>query len=132
MSIPVRNFTVMEFACPCHRCRDEIPNINPLLLQVFQAVRNYWNLPITITSGYRCPPHNASVGGSAQSRHCDGEGGDGLYPSQISPRILGNVALIVLSQYVPEGGGLILYKTHFHIDIRPFEPYYSNLTESPP
>ena len=42
----------------------------------FQAVRNAYGNPINVTSCYRCPRHNASVGGVATSRHIRGDAFD--------------------------------------------------------
>ena len=42
----------------------------------FQAVRNAYGNPINVTSCYRCPRHNASVGGVVTSRHIRGQAFD--------------------------------------------------------
>ena len=39
---------------------------------VFDDIREEWGKPIIINSGYRCPVHNAAVGGSPLSAHVFG------------------------------------------------------------
>jgi zinc D-Ala-D-Ala carboxypeptidase len=40
---------------------------------VFQPVREYYGVPIAITSFYRSPELNRKIGGSSSSQHCKGE-----------------------------------------------------------
>jgi uncharacterized protein YcbK (DUF882 family) len=52
-----------------------IHNIRPpylTLFSMFDHIRSEWGRPIPISSGYRCPFHNAQVGGSAISIHMFG------------------------------------------------------------
>ncbi len=44
------------------------PNI-ALPLIVLDALRDFFDRPVTITSAYRAPPYNASVGGTSKSQH---------------------------------------------------------------
>ena len=41
--------------------------------KVFQPVRNHFNYPIKVTSGYRSSELNKKIGGSNTSQHCKGE-----------------------------------------------------------
>lgn len=67
------NFTVKEFAC--QDGSDEV-KIDLDLVNVLQAIRDSLNAPITITSGYRTPSHNAAVGGVSNSYHTKGRAAD--------------------------------------------------------
>lgn len=42
------------------------------LAEAFEAIRAIWGVPITVTSGYRTPAYNASVGGAPHSQHVQG------------------------------------------------------------
>jgi hypothetical protein len=42
------------------------------LFDCFESIRLAWGKPIVITSGYRCPAHNAAVGGASISCHVFG------------------------------------------------------------
>lgn len=41
--------------------------------KVFQPIRDYFGVPIAITSGYRSPELNARIGGSTTSQHSKGQ-----------------------------------------------------------
>ena len=64
-----------EYRCTC--CENYPPDFDiddiavpyELLFDSFKAIREAWDKPIRITSGYRCPMHNAMVGGRVLSVH---------------------------------------------------------------
>ena len=66
-------FKVREF-----RCRDgsDAIMIDQTLVVLLQAIREHFNKPITITSGYRTAAHNTAVGGSKSSQHLLGKAAD--------------------------------------------------------
>lgn len=66
------NFRANEFACKC--CDYTIIDTN--LINLLEKLRFHVGKPLKITSGYRCPKHNASVGGAALSRHVAGLAAD--------------------------------------------------------
>lgn len=78
-----RNFNMSEFTCRCG-CG---MNVDPKLIMVMQAVRAYWKQPITITSGARCPKHNAVVSKATKSRHMAGDACDFIVKG-ISPQLV--------------------------------------------
>lgn len=47
-----------------------------LAVEVLQPIRDTWGKPIRVTSGYRMPRLNASVGGSPISQHLLGQAAD--------------------------------------------------------
>lgn len=67
-----KNFKVKEFAC--HHCGEN--KVNQELINLCQKIRDKVGLPIRINSGYRCPAHNASVGGVKNSYHVQGLAAD--------------------------------------------------------
>ena len=66
-------FKVREF-----RCRDgsDAIMIDQTLVVLLQAIREHFNKPITITSGYRTAAHNTAVGGAKSSQHLLGRAAD--------------------------------------------------------
>lgn len=51
-------------------------NLNALVEQVLEPVRERLGKPIMVNSGYRCLVHNKAVGGVANSQHMKGEAAD--------------------------------------------------------
>ena len=71
-------FKQQEFAC---RCCGQLPpslreNIEALVTEVLDPARRAFGGPVLVNSGYRCPKHNAEVGGVANSQHQRGEAAD--------------------------------------------------------
>lgn len=50
-----------------------VSNMKKLAINVFQPIREYFNSPIHISSGFRSIELNKSIGGSSSSQHCSGE-----------------------------------------------------------
>lgn len=53
-----------------------IKNLQVLVDNILQPIREQKDRPIKINSGYRAPEVNASVGGSKNSDHCRGQAAD--------------------------------------------------------
>ena len=75
----MKYFRKEEFLCRCGKC--EMPaeveaNIVALVENVLDPAREKFGKPIIVNSGYRCPKHNAAVGGVANSQHLRGEAAD--------------------------------------------------------
>lgn len=68
------NFDSSEFACKCG-CGEEIAMDGDLISKL-QWIRTAFGKPIKINSGYRCPEHNAKIGGVPDSEHVLGEAVD--------------------------------------------------------
>jgi uncharacterized protein YcbK (DUF882 family) len=67
-----KHFSKREMACPhCQVClmRDQF------MLQL-EALRTSMNRALTVSSGYRCPDHNRSIGGAKNSQHLKGNAAD--------------------------------------------------------
>jgi hypothetical protein len=52
---------------------EHIENFKLLAKNIFQPIREYFNIPINISSGYRSAALNKVIGGSKTSQHCTGE-----------------------------------------------------------
>lgn len=61
-------FRLSEFACNC--CG--VHRMDPDFVDTLDNIRIDADMPMVITSGYRCPKHNANVGGKATSAHTKG------------------------------------------------------------
>ncbi|MCQ2329146.1 MAG: D-Ala-D-Ala carboxypeptidase family metallohydrolase [Paludibacteraceae bacterium] len=74
----MKHFKFEEFRC---RCCGGLPplvraNIEALVDNVLDPARQAFGGPVSVNSGYRCPRHNAEVGGAANSQHIKGEAAD--------------------------------------------------------
>lgn len=67
-----KNFKASEFAC--HHCGEN--KACQELIDICQKIRDKLGAPIRINSGYRCPVHNAKVGGVKNSYHTQGKAAD--------------------------------------------------------
>jgi|SRR5205085_7347191 len=62
---PNIHFRRREFACK--HCG--VALVRPRLLELLERLRRAAGTPLVIRSGYRCPVHNADVGGAPDSQH---------------------------------------------------------------
>ena len=51
---------------------EAVVNLTRLADNVMQKIRDHFNMPVTISSGYRCPSLNAILGGASTSQHLKG------------------------------------------------------------
>ena len=77
-----KNLTVKEFTKSNTAIRYGIDNSIPkkywlssksLAENIFQPIRNHFDTPIFVSSGYRSVELNTKIGGSSKSQHCKGE-----------------------------------------------------------
>lgn len=115
------NFGSREFDCHGNGCCSQTL-INPQLVKYVQQIRDHFNKPITVTSGYRCPIHNRNVGGATGSRHSRGDAAD-IVVQDISSR--------EVAKYAESIGikGIGLYETQkdgyfTHIDTRDVKSFW--------
>jgi len=52
---------------------EHLENFKKLAEHIFEPIRNHFNVPIHISSGYRSKELNTAIGGSLTSQHCSGE-----------------------------------------------------------
>lgn len=90
-----------------------IPNIEILINQVLDPIREYMDKPIYVNSGYRCPLLNKAVGGVAGSQHVLGQAAD------ITTRSRENN--LIMERYIEENivfDQMIIYKNFIHISYK--------------
>ena len=102
------NFLVREFAS---RDGSDKILIEEALVSLLQQLRDHFQTPIIINSGFRTPAHNRAVGGSAASLHLRGAAADivvrGVAPLEVARRAEQmNI------------GGIGLYQGFVHVDTR--------------
>ncbi len=51
----------------------EIKNLERIAHAIFQPLRDHFDTPIAVTSGFRCKELNSAIGGSRTSQHMSGE-----------------------------------------------------------
>ena len=104
------NFRVREFACSDGS--DPI-FIDSELVTILQKIRTHFGASVTITSAYRTPPHNKSVGGTTYSQHLYGKAAD-VKVKGVTPKKVAAYAETLLKNK----GGIGTYSTFTHIDVR--------------
>lgn len=104
-----KNFKVKEFAC---KDGSDVVKIDCSFVQdKLQKLRDYFKLPMTITSGYRTESYNKKVGGAKNSYHMKGMAFD-VQISGVKPQQIAKAAeeLGIL--------GIIEYYNFVHVDSR--------------
>jgi len=114
-------FNSTEFDCHGSGCCS-MTLINSKLVEYLDKIREHFNAPVTISSGYRCAIHNKNVGGATGSRHNKGDAADIVVKGH-SPR--------EVAQYAESIGikGIGLYETakdgyFVHIDTRNYKSFW--------
>ena len=87
------------------------------LLEVLEDIREHFDAPVKINSGYRTPYWNEKVGGAKNSYHCKGMAADIVVKGK-SAREVARYA----SERLGDHGGVIRYTNFVHVDVR--EGYY--------
>lgn len=74
----IKYFTREEFKCKCggKYCNGYPAEPQELLVRAAVKVREHFGVPVTISSGLRCPTHNANNKGVYNSRHLSGKAMD--------------------------------------------------------
>ena len=72
----IRYFTRAEFRCPCASCGGFPAEPAEKLVHLAEQVREHFGSPADVSSGVRCPRHNAEVGGVWNSLHLTGRAMD--------------------------------------------------------
>lgn len=100
-----------DFLCRCGREHD--CHISDALISIVQLIDRL--KPLTVTSGYRCPEHNADVGGVPDSLHIKGLAAD-LVPADGDLEGLADL----LEKAEPARAGILIYQQSgfVHFDLR--------------
>ena len=119
-----KNFKLEEFECKCGCVMPQFVKPNILeLAENLQILRDEVGR-IDLTNAYRCKEHNADVGGSINSQHLVGKAADikskNLKPSELAEHVddMMNIETFKL-------GGIGLYNTFTHVDIRGYRARWS-------
>ena len=116
----MKYYKINEFQC---RCGCAMPaevrqNIEALVENVLDPVREAYGKPIYVNSGYRCEAHNRKVGGVPRSQHIVGEAAD-VRPVQGVQEFKSE--LEALARIIKEQGRfdqLIIYPTFLHVSYK--------------
>lgn len=109
------HFMHSDFICPCCDRLKLIPAFYTHM-GYLEQMRSELGFDIIINSGYRCPEHNAEVGGAPKSWHL-------LFATDISLedddsyKLKGMYKMALSLGF----GGIGLYENHIHLDLRPEE-----------
>ena len=124
-----KNFKLEEFTCACN-CEmppEVLHNVQKVANQL-QVLRTATEQSIKINSAYRCESHNAKIGGKANSQHLLGKAADitiyNFLPIEVNSLIESFIASSDILQ-----GGLGLYDTFTHYDIRNSKARWDNSTK---
>lgn len=107
-----RNFNDWEFRCTCGKCDGTVTDE---LVDKLQQTRDYFGLPITISSGFRCEDKNIEVGGAPRSYHMQGLACD----IDVSDYTSQELYMLLQAIFAVGYTGIGIGKNWIHLDIRP-------------
>jgi zinc D-Ala-D-Ala carboxypeptidase len=123
------HFSKSEFSCHCGKCGGMIDKLDMKLIAALEALRLCVG-PIIVNDGVRCPAHNKAVGGVQErinkrtGKPIAGSGSQHLYgrAADIRSPKLTPEQLAAEAERIPEfkNGGIGIYKTFVHVDVRGF------------
>lgn len=96
--------------------------IDTKLVEILEKIRVHFGKPLTITSGYRCPSYNKSIGGATGSYHSKGQAADivveGISPAKVAA-YAESIGVLGIGLYETAKDG---YFTH--VDTRAYKSYW--------
>lgn len=103
------HFKATEF-----QCKDKTTGILIAtdLIELLEKIRNHYNAPVIINSGYRTPSWNSKVNGAPNSYHCKGMAADIVVKGHSSEEVA------KYANSIMEQGGVIKYTNFTHVDVR--------------
>lgn len=125
-----KNFNSYEFRCGLGRsCACSTILIDDKLVEYLQNIRDHFGKSITITSAYRCPSYNKSIGSGAGSYHSKGGAADivvdGVIPREVA-KYAESIGVLGIGLYETQADG------HFtHIDTRTTKAFWYGQAQSP-
>ena len=102
-------FNHTELACHC--C--DVDKTVDLLHDKLDELREAVGRPLELSCAYRCPAHNAEVGGVPNSQHVDGTAADVIVPEGMTVDELGDIAATIF-----DGVGRYYGSNFVHCDMR--------------
>jgi len=76
--------------------KEHLENLKAVAENIFQPLRDYFGVPIAVTSGYRSASLNRIIGGISTSQHCKGEAID------LDADVYGNLTNAAIFGYLKE------------------------------
>ena len=113
-----KNFKLseLEFSDPVPA--EKIANASELL-QNLQIIRDHFQLPIVIISGYRSPERNAAVGGADKSQHLEAKAADIKIAGVPTEEIYNRIDKLISQGKIKQGGlGKYIKSGFVHYDVR--------------
>ncbi len=105
------HFNLREFQCKhCGQVK-----ISSKLVSKLEVLRRKLGVPFVITSGYRCPTHNANVGGAKNSYHVQGLAADVACPKGFTVEQFAQIC----QDHGFTGVGAYTSQNFVHVDVRP-------------
>ena len=112
MANDTQHFKVSEFTCKCGCGKSDI---DQRIMDMAETIRLALGVPVRVSSGCRCPAHNAKSGGVKNSKHTLGKAAD-LSCSLGSSKMVETVKNLHSEGKLPALDYCIKYKTFIHID----------------
>ena len=115
-----------ENGARCRECRLKQPanklpdgveeNLQALVEQVLDPVRERYGKPIKVNSGFRCLVHNKTVGGVPNSQHMKGEAADIIPVSSEKIKVKSELErLVKIIEELGKFDQLIIYPRFVHV-----------------
>lgn len=105
-------FSLDEFRCKHCGCLPE-HGMSEILLERLDKLRKDYGFPIMVSCGYRCPSHNAEVGGVYDSQHIYGKAADIWVNGDYE-----YFYRFVINSKLFDGVGYYPYDEFVHVDVR--------------
>ena len=122
------NFKQSEFECKCGCKMPEFVKNNVIeLAENLQIIRDEVGR-LDLTNSYRCKDHNSDVGGSTNSQHLVGKAAD-VKSESIKPKEMAQIVNDLMKNEKIKTGGIGIYNTFTHIDIRGVRARWSKTTK---
>lgn len=109
----MRHFKESDFACPC--CGENL--MDKATMNYVDDVREDLGSAMIVESGYRCPKHNAAVGGAKGSMHPKGIAVD-IKITAMTPEIREKLLDLLRTKYKDIFKGRGVGKFNLHVDTR--------------
>jgi len=123
-----KNFNIKEFECKCGCKMPEFVKKNVIeLAENLQIIRDEVGR-LDLTNSYRCKDHNSDVGGSTSSQHLVGKAAD-VKSESIKPKEMAQIVNDLMKNEKIKTGGIGIYNTFTHIDIRGVRARWSKTTK---
>lgn len=126
-----KNFNSYEFRCGLGRpCSCQTTLIDEKLVEILQMIRDHWpGHALHITSGYRCPAYNRSVGGATGSYHSKGMAADitvdGVVPREVA-KYAESIGVLGIGLYETKADGFFV-----HVDTRTYKSFWYGQKQAP-